>query len=73
MPPHGHVLPFVGLTNVRLQAVLGLEVAEELRIRVAEEERSDCSSMHVVPILNCYQSCTERDLSVNSHLKIVSA
>lgn len=73
MPPHGHVLPFVGLTNVRLQAVLGLDVAEELRIRVAEEERSDCSSMHVVPILNCYQSCTERDLSVNSHLKIVSA
>lgn len=48
MPPHGHVLPFVGLTNVRLQAVLGLDVAEELRIRVAEEERSECSSMRVV-------------------------
>ena len=44
MPPHAHVLPFVGLTNARLQAVVGLEVAEELRIRVAEEERSECSS-----------------------------
>ena len=43
MPPHAHVLPFVGLTNARLQAVVGLEVAEELRIRVAEEERSECS------------------------------
>lgn len=39
VPPRTHVLPFVGLTNTRLQAVAGLEMEGKLRMRSGEEER----------------------------------
>ena len=40
MPPHSHVLSLVVLTNPWMQVVDGLEVMEELRIQVHQEEGS---------------------------------